>query len=99
HFAKYALFPSTTLFRSRSIPARRRARCCAARRTERSAEPLFDCGVHQVADAVEPRRVPRIGLDEIGDIGERHAGTRVGPAIGARSEEHTSELQSLAYIV
>src|SRR5712671_6964172 len=39
--------------------------------------------MHQVADAVEPCRVPGIGLDEVGDIGERHAGTRVGPAIGA----------------
>src|SRR5690349_20437595 len=43
----------------------------------------IDRGVDQVADAVEPGGMPRVGRDEIGDVGEGHARTRIGPAIGA----------------
>src|SRR5437868_1985288 len=39
-------------------------------------------GGHQMAEAVGRGRVPGIGRHEIGQVGERHAGGRVGPAIG-----------------
>src|SRR5208282_4856089 len=45
---------------------------------------LVDRGVHQIADPVEPLVVPQAGGGEIiGDAGERCAGGRVGPAVGA----------------
>ena len=48
----------------------------------RRSNTLLDRRVHQIADPVEPGRVPRVGLDEIGQVAERHAANRVGPGIG-----------------
>src|SRR5437764_15450917 len=42
---------------------------------------VLDRGVHRIADDVEPARVPRVRHPAVGEIGERHAGLRIGPAI------------------
>src|SRR2546425_8559253 len=77
------LFPYTTLFQSRRAVPRRRA---------------FEVG--RVAAAERHRaqngRRPATESDRLGH-GDVPAGGRVEGA--ARSEEHTSELQSLAYLV
>src|SRR5262245_15610604 len=52
--------------------------------TERGAmarQRLYDRGVNEIADAIEPRRVPRVGHPAVGQIGERDARVRIGPAI------------------
>src|SRR2546425_1538798 len=81
------LFPYTTLFRSREldlrVPDRRDLR-------ERALEILL----HETADGIQleadPRNAPTTGNEEMG-MGNGKA--------AERSEEHTSELQSLAYLV
>src|SRR5205823_9277773 len=93
------LFPYTTLFRSRDAaevvvdvevrvvdPLRRRHPC--RRRHHVLAQPgdQLDGATHAPAQAVEVGRPV-----EQGDVEER------GAERGIRSEEHTSELQSLAY--
>src|SRR5256714_14099109 len=90
------LFPYTTLFRSRRWEGRWRAR----RRLVHSARERM-----MTADLVEidQRRLLR-HLDELAQRGALPGGglyrALYTPAwIAARSEEHTSELQSLAYLV
>ena len=41
----------------------------------------IDRGVDEVADAIEPRAVPRIGHAAVGQVRERDPGVRIGPAI------------------
>src|SRR3546814_8603560 len=90
------LFPYTTLFRS-----------AGARRGRRDAGPgLF--ARHRADPAADPRHaaVDAVLGDHAGP--HHHAGPHVhepadahpcgGPALGGRSEEHTSELQSLMRI-
>src|SRR2546423_10790290 len=81
------LFPYTTLFRSREV-----------RRTvggvERSAEPG--------APGAEDQNVRFDGVDHHASCFGRPDPWKGAPGTGrddARSEEHTSELQSLAYLV
>src|SRR3712207_8116856 len=83
------LFPYTTLFRSYSLSLRRRdGRGCAARRGA-------------IAGTVPMKRVVVVG----GGIGGLAAAALLGRAghrvtlLEARSEEHTSELQSRQYLV
>src|SRR5687767_15758187 len=78
------LFPYTTLFRSRSSLARRRA----------------------IASSRSPAGPSRRRGDDRRRAGAAHPGARLPrgglrPALRSslRSEEHTSELQSLAYLV
>src|SRR2546425_8355766 len=81
------LFPYTTLFRSCpfSAPAERSNPGAGGRGPPRQPR------VRSLARAVGsgPRRKRR----------RRHVGSRRAHSGGARSEEHTSELQSLAYLV
>src|SRR2546423_10202953 len=82
------LFPYTTLFRSRRDLTRVVADELAGRR-------------HQL-DALGPRLLLRafLHLDEVGvgvGLGDEADGDLAATA--GRSEEHTSELQSLAYLV
>src|SRR5205823_14585884 len=78
------LFPYTTLFRSATRAAVRRQRC--SRRVRGSRRPLLAAAgpLHRA------RRATPSGA----------AGVRRSPGDGrgGRSEEHTSELQSLAYL-
>src|SRR2546425_8506609 len=77
------LFPYTTLFRSRH------------------EEPLMPdvsiyCQVHQ------PYRLRRFRVFDVGrghDYFDHAANRSIVQRVAARSEEHTSELQSLAYLV
>src|SRR3546814_1531761 len=84
------LFPYTTLFRS---PARK---CAPLARPHRAADAgAAGHGAQRLRRAIGP--VPR-HPDE-GDAGADHLALGVDPAApGARSEEHTSELQSLMRI-
>src|SRR5687767_15707262 len=79
------LFPYTTLFRSK-LCARRSSRR-RSRRLTLTWESLHPYGAHATFRRPESR-VPAGG--------DRAAGDR---RTGSRSEEHTSELQSLAYLV
>src|SRR5262245_63526886 len=83
------LFPYTTLFRSRN------ACITAALARERIQGPLLDIGGGNgaVAQALERSHLEVILL-EPGAGGARNARRR-----GLRSEEHTSELQSLRHLV
>src|SRR2546425_9664848 len=80
------LFPYTTLFRS-PVGA--------------DPRPLFRA--HEGAAAAPPGPVRRRGDDETADGGPRNRPvgppSLSGPGRPDRSEEHTSELQSLAYLV
>src|SRR3546814_3845219 len=83
------LFPYTTLFRSLALDLRRRQPGVAA---------LDD----EAADRVAPVIALELGPDDE-DIGDRRAGDPhlravQHIAVGGRSEEHTSELQSLMRI-
>src|SRR2546425_3158323 len=78
------LFPYTTLFRS---PLARESR------VERQGHRCLD-RPDAVLRGPEPARLPRDGLPEIRE--ELGYAARLGEL---RSEEHTSELQSLAYLV
>src|SRR3989441_2518793 len=85
------LFPSTTLFRPPpSLP-----RPAASQPDDRADEDAPACD--------EQRRVrpcPADGADERGQHGEEGVVDHVARDRGqGRSEEHTSELQSLAYLV
>src|SRR5205823_10787474 len=83
------LFPYTTLFRSH--PARRRPRAERRHGGRRPHPP----GHHQAVRHLGPRGVRH----------RQHRDRALGPDVHAargsapRSEEHTSELQSLAYLV
>src|SRR2546425_6742094 len=77
------LFPYTTLFRSRSDPGR----------LGRGWADAADAGAH-LAGAAGERAGDRGVPEKVRPGGRRGA---AGP--GGRSEEHTSELQSLAYLV
>src|SRR5205823_8850975 len=82
------LFPYTTLFRSAAVPVRGPAPALSAagrlHRRRREA-PGYSAGArHQIRAACERRR---------------RAVDRCARADPRRSEEHTSELQSLAYLV
>src|SRR3546814_1638992 len=86
------LFPYTTLFRSprsRSAAARSCARTIAGERRER------DSRAHESAGAA--RRLLAGGIDQP-CLGDEHAPLPAHPAPFGRSEEHTSELQSLMRI-
>src|SRR5205823_13395611 len=91
------LFPYTTLFRSklrsRRVPRQSERRDDA----ERERDPAAILG-SQVAVAGPP--VDRV-FDEALDPepGRREGGDDLTERPGPRSEEHTSELQSLAYLV
>src|SRR2546425_6039741 len=78
------LFPYTTLFRS--IPARRHTYQSQVNVARLPAEVL---GVNRAGDKVA--MIPVAIRNEAGEL--------LGSAIPKRSEEHTSELQSLAYLV
>src|SRR2546423_6466091 len=77
------LFPYTTLFRSRDWPEGRQA----------SRAP-GDCA-HSTRSGSRPIRQPGFRHDERLLKKERRRSSCLNP----RSEEHTSELQSLAYLV
>src|SRR5205823_14129307 len=89
-------FPYTTLFRSeRGAPPGGGAGLTGAGRGWRRARPT-------AGDARAERRVGRGGKERVDREG-RDAGLQVRRPIpeqeAVRSEEHTSELQSLAYLV
>src|SRR2546425_7691732 len=77
------LFPYTTLFRSPGGQADRRRSGPSHRRIQRYAGPNR-----------KARDGPRTSQSTPGSIGTESDGGHAG-----RSEEHTSELQSLAYLV
>src|SRR3546814_9811572 len=82
------LFPDTTLFRARhEIAAERADAIIVPQRVGVGFDPLRPQGREP---AVERRAVGGRALDRIGDAG--------ADQIGKRSEEHTSELQSLMRI-
>src|SRR3989441_13304381 len=90
------LFPYTTLFRS--LPPALRARGggarhrCRRRRGGLADDPvLLRLLVLQAALGVVRARIVQVVLFEGAPLGRVHG--------GGRSEEHTSELQSLAYLV
>src|SRR5687767_15317854 len=89
------LFPYTTLFRSRARATEVGVRVVDARVKDRDRDAL----------AVDPLGAHLVRADVLRGLGQAARGRRVGvglvPADGldARSEEHTSELQSLAYLV
>src|SRR3546814_5455624 len=89
-----ALFPHTTLFRSRSpgAPAgrRRRALPVADPETDRRTE-----GIGRMNDHNNP---PSLIDDEPEESGAPAIGGETGQQLRSRSEEHTSELQSLMRI-
>src|SRR5205823_12299859 len=89
------LFPYTTLFRSDDVRhldrglSRAGDRAQRAPAAQRAEEPVRGARVARAPDARrrDLRRCPDARR------------TREGPVRRARSEEHTSELQSLAYLV
>src|SRR2546425_4292433 len=81
------LFPYTTLFRSRAVPIETSLTGCLQPPADRHGVGERD------RHALKERVVP-------GELGLGFDGaTRELPRIDLRSEEHTSELQSLAYLV
>src|SRR5205823_11904172 len=88
------LFPYTTLLRSR---AARQAHEQPPRQGDPRKMDGLPCAFHQdLPQGIQarPRRVRRGETQGGGLDGESHGISR-----GSRSEEHTSELQSLAYLV
>src|SRR5205823_9837522 len=90
------LFPYTTLFRSRAL----RLRLAVARRRRRHDHParrLVDHVLghvsHEVLEATSPPAQARAAPDQRRLLGAQN------DRLDSRSEEHTSELQSLAYLV
>src|SRR3712207_8505882 len=79
------LFPYTTLFRSPAHPPPRRA------------HPLGGDGDRDVLERLHGRRHPLGGARRQGSAGR--AVRRALAVLVARSEEHTSELQSRQYLV
>src|SRR3712207_8120276 len=82
------LFPYTTLFRSRQEPLQRDRRERRVHSLNLSAQDLTDRGV--------PAQLAFVH-HHAGECGRHHL--RVGAEVKARSEEHTSELQSRQYLV
>src|SRR5438445_8848819 len=78
------LFPYTTLFRSEKL-------CDEQQRDHHGKVPVMDHVAH-----AEPRSLAR-GRTPGRDLAEQHDQGDEGE--GARSEEHTSELQSRQYLV
>src|SRR3546814_6596877 len=96
------LFPYTTLFRSAEHRRQRVAQADARARwrTIRAAGGVADAA-HRLAHAAEAGLAGKgTGLAEPADVGHHQAGVvlRQGGVVEARSEEHTSELQSLMRI-
>src|SRR5205823_13834567 len=90
------LFPYTTLFRSAVGPAGlRRRRRHRRRRGARDLGPRAARAAQAAQDLAPPRRAP--------PHPDRQGAARRATALSrrrrSRSEEHTSELQSLAYLV
>src|SRR5205823_13010191 len=89
------LFPYTTLFRSRSVDSTATTR---PRRRDRGgrARPRRSCGggasTTRVPTPTRPPPTPGVARSPSRGPRRRRVGCR-------RSEEHTSELQSLAYLV
>src|SRR2546425_8762732 len=89
------LFPYTTLFRSGQHP-RRGTRGAAARRAALAQQPR----PHRARGAARlPRRGPRGEAPPARPRAPLHRRPRAPARLLHRSEEHTSELQSLAYLV
>src|SRR5687767_15689925 len=83
------LFPYTTLFRSQGGRAvRREAWVVPSKETQRG-----------VPRARATRAADHDALRQHAEPGGHARGDRLSALLGARSEEHTSELQSLAYLV
>src|SRR2546425_8953049 len=59
---------------------------------------IYTLSLHD-ALPISRHETPRDRLDRIADIHRRWLGLAVSDRDGHRSEEHTSELQSLAYLV
>src|SRR2546423_9026129 len=85
------LFPSTTLSRSRGP---RGAPCIVA--DEPAHEPM--CPAGERSPGRRHRRGIELGRERIDELSQR-ARAAAFARVPARSEEHTSELQSLAYLV
>src|SRR5687767_15220655 len=81
------LFPYTTLFRSCQFESFVRSRS-ASRARSTSGHTWSQCA------STDPSRPMRVSRQPTSDRVPTHSTTAV-----ARSEEHTSELQSLAYLV
>src|SRR5262245_46246509 len=88
------LSPYTTLFRSRR---RRTAVAAAAREAARAARPAAAQPQPDDPDGGPGR--PALGRAPAGDGHQDGPGVRLAAAEGPRSEEHTSELQSLRHLV
>src|SRR3546814_8041450 len=95
------LFPYTTLFRSEpQIGAVLDDGRCRFQHERAALDALVARGEHILWQfAVEQRDICRVDPEQrrFGGVGE-HVGGRVGPPREQRSEEHTSELQSLMRI-
>src|SRR3546814_7832111 len=89
------LLPYTTLFRARRLSGHHGRAADADRDHRRAAERGPRRDDRRGADAGAAARAPRAGRRERGGNHPRHRAQR--PA-GVRSEEHTSELQSLMRI-
>src|SRR3546814_18089988 len=94
------LFPYTTLFRSdRLAPADRDFGAMREQRRRRGvAHPLAIAAIHRddvIDDAPDHRRTADVAKLFGGGIDEQHDPAAIDQQRGNRSEEHTSELQSL----
>src|SRR5205823_13475595 len=92
------LFPYTTLFRSGLVDIL----LASLRAHDDEVEDHEEqCSGHQQSERAEGRLLLIGGLGEQGKHGGNSPVLRPksGPDLLARSEEHTSELQSLAYLV
>src|SRR2546425_8872209 len=87
------LFPYTTLFRSLSGREGGHDHEAVERKSE-DAALLLDHADHPIGDPADPHAAL-----ERGPIDEQPLGHAVAQDGDRRSEEHTSELQSLAYLV
>src|SRR5205823_7862816 len=88
------LFPYTTLFRSLRVPPRRRAGHSRGDRGDGQHHPRL-VAVSHLPHAVRELQRHHLGR---GLGGQRRDAAAMGSR-AVRSEEHTSELQSLAYLV
>src|SRR3546814_20356929 len=96
----YTLFPYPTLFRSPVLPATPPSPVSAPRRPPASSVPRDTTPVAPPAPAATPPAPPGAPEEQYGQRDERLQGHIVTPAptTERRSEEHTSELQSLMRI-
>src|SRR3546814_1760731 len=85
------LFPYTTLFRS----VRARTLHLAGEHLRAGGDGRVGRGV---GDAIQRDALLAVGRDVVARGGVRAIGTKCAPLARARSEEHTSELQSLMRI-